>query len=181
MLGEEIGLKNISEVVSLLESTDIQIKHEGTEQRIIVNNEDVTPFIRTSEISEAASRVATIPEVRLKLVEIQRQIAKNSSLVMDGRDIGTYVLPNAPLKFYITASLDERANRRWEEYKQNGIFENIEQIKGDIEKRDANDEGRDFAPLKQSEDAIVIDTTDKTIQQVSREIFKHISNYIDKS
>lgn len=178
MLKSNIDLSDHEEVISTLELTDLQVKYHNGKQRIILDDQDVTSLIRTTEVSQAASKVAVIPEVRLKLVEIQRKIARENSLVMDGRDIGTYVLPNASLKFYLTASLEERAIRRWKEMKEKGIEESIESIKQSIKERDDNDQNRSFAPLKQAEDAIVIDTTNKSIEQVSEEILGHINSFL---
>lgn len=178
MLKSNIDLSDHEEVISTLELTDLQVKYHNGKQRIILDDQDVTSLIRTTEVSQAASKVAVIPEVRLKLVEIQRKIARENSLVMDGRDIGTYVLPNASLKFYLTASLEERAKRRWKEMKEKGIEESIESIKQSIKERDDNDKNRSFAPLKQAEDAIVIDTTNKSIEQVSEEILGHINSFL---
>lgn len=178
MLKSNIDLSDHEEVISTLELTDLEVKYHNGKQRIILDDQDVTSLIRTTEVSQAASKVAVIPEVRLKLVEIQRKIARENSLVMDGRDIGTYVLPNASLKFYLTASLEERAKRRWKEMKEKGIEESIESIKQSIKERDDNDKNRSFAPLKQAEDAIVIDTTNKSIEQVSEEILGHINSFL---
>lgn len=177
MLQQKIDLKDIPKIINSLKSTDIQIKYDGVDQRVILDGEDITTLIRTDDISKSASHVAMIPEVRIKLVEIQRHIAQSTSLVMDGRDIGSYVLPKASLKFYVTASLDERTGRRWKEYNEKGVCKSKEFIKQAIKDRDAQDEGRDFAPLKQSDDAILIDTTGKSINQVSNEILEYVMEY----
>ncbi len=180
MLKSNIDLNDHQKVVNVLNKTDLQVRYDHGKQKIIMDGKDVTSLIRTTEVSQAASKVATIPEIRLKLVDIQRNIASKNSLVMDGRDIGTYVLPNASFKFYLTASLDERAKRRWLEMKANGVEQNIESIRQSIHERDINDQNRSFAPLKQAEDAIVIDSTDKSIEQVTNEILGHIRGSLRK-
>lgn len=180
VLSNNIDSKDSHGVISALASMDIQVRYDGREQRMILDGKDVTSLIRDREVSKAASDVALIPEVRIELVKIQRDIAHANSLVMDGRDIGTYVLPNATLKFYLTASLEERAERRWKEMRGKGIEEDIESIKKSIRERDSNDENRSFAPLKQSKDAILVDTTEKSIGQVTAEILGHIDGYLQK-
>ena len=134
---------------------------------MFLNGEDVTGLIRTNEVSKGASAVAVVPAVRLKLVDLQREIAKGTSVVMDGRDIGTYVLPNADLKIFLVATAEERARRRCKELAERGDTSLTEaQILEDIIKRDKNDSEREFAPLRQAEDAILLDTTKLTIEEV---------------
>lgn len=181
MLSKNIDFFNTQEIIAALSSTEIEIKFDGDKQIVILDGQDVTHKIRCPEISKGASQVAVIPEVRIKLAKIQRDMAKSKSLVMDGRDIGTYVLPDATFKFYLTASLDERARRRWEELRLKGYKESIEAVKRDIEARDTNDKSRNFAPLVASEDAIIIDTTCKSIKEVLAEMLGHIENYFMNS
>lgn len=148
-------------VVPMLPDTDVTIEYRDGAQHIILDGEDVNGFIRTEEISQAASVISTIPEVRVKLVELQRALAKNQSIVMDGRDIGTYVLPDAPYKFYITASPEVRARRRYLEYEEKGTLDgrSFEQILEEIRERDYRDSNREFAPLRPAEDSVYIDTS----------------------
>lgn len=153
-----------------LENIDIKIVYQDDNQRILLNNRDVTDLIRTGEVSKGSSAVATIYAVRIKMVELQRNIAKENSVVMDGRDIGTYVLPDANLKIFLTASVEERARRRYNELMEKGIECNLEQIKKEIEQRDKNDSSREFAPLRKADDAIEIDTTNLTIEEVVEKI-----------
>ncbi len=136
---------------------DIEII-DGT-QHIFLCGEDVSDKIRTPEISMAASNVAKIPAVRLKLVELQRKLAEKSSVIMDGRDIGTYVLPNADVKIFLTADVESRAKRRYDELLLKGQEQKFEDVLEDMKKRDFNDSNREFAPLKQAEDAVLVDTT----------------------
>lgn len=159
-----------ADVEKVIDQTEISIKHDNGLQRVFLNNRDVTDEIRSERVSKAASAVAVIPEVRRKLVELQRKIAATNDLVMDGRDIGTYVLPDANLKIFLTASAEERARRRWSELKSKGLDVDYGSVLSDILKRDHNDSHREFAPLKKADDAILIDTTDKTIQEVVEQI-----------
>ncbi len=126
-----------------------------------------------------ASAVSVYPAVRLKLVELQRNLASKANVVMDGRDIGTYVLPNADLKIYLTAGTKERARRRFLELQEKGINADIDVIEKDIIDRDYRDMNRDFAPLKQAEDAIVVDSTNMTIDEVKDTIIKYFKNIIN--
>ncbi len=162
--------KDPDDVLPLLPNTDIKVQYDIGGQKIYLDGREVTNNIRTQQISTAASDVGTIPAVRKKLVELQQQIAKENSLVMDGRDIGTYVMPQASLKIFLTASSEERARRRYEELKQKGIGTNYQKVLQDIINRDNNDSNREYAPLQKAEDAILIDTTNKNIDQVVNEI-----------
>lgn len=175
MLKMGIGLQNPKEVIMALAKTDLEVKFSGDNQLIILDGEDVSSQIRENRISKAASEIALIPEVRIKLVEIQRNIAMENSLVMDGRDIGTFVLPNASLKFFLTASLEERARRRWEEIKAKGTGESLDLIMKEINARDISDTSRKFAPLKPAEDALIIDSTFKSVKEVSDLILSHVN------
>lgn len=162
---------------TLVKNIDIRIEHDGNEQRIFLDGNDVTGDIRTAEVSIGASNVAVNPAVRIKLVELQRKIAKANDVVMDGRDIGTYVLPDAKHKFFLTASIEERAKRRYDEMIGKGMSGiTIEQIEKDIAFRDKNDSSRAFAPLSKASDAIEIDTTSMTIQEVVESVLSHINN-----
>lgn len=171
-----IDTKDADALSEMVKDINIEIKFDQDGQRIFLDNEDVTDQIRTKEISIASSDVAVVPAVRLKMVELQRRIASQNSVVMDGRDIGTYVLPNADFKFFLTASLEERANRRFSEMREKNPDITFEEVYKDIEYRDKNDSSRQFAPLKKAEDAIEIDTTKMTIDEVVNRITGVISN-----
>jgi len=145
------------------------------EQRILLKEEDVTTKIRTPEISKAASDVSAHSAVRLAMVELQRRTAKEYDMILDGRDIGTFVLPDSKNKFYLTASSNQRAHRRFLEYNQRGIKKSKQEIKEEIEKRDFNDMNRSLAPLKQADDAVLIDSTELTLKEVVEEILSHIN------
>lgn len=159
-------------------NADITIEYLNGEQQVILNGENVSHLIRTEEVGNMASAASVYPSVRLKLVELQRNLAKKANVVMDGRDIGTYVLPNADLKIYLTAGSSERARRRYLELKERGIAADISEIEKDIIERDKRDMNRDFAPLRQAEDAILIDSSDMTIEEVNETIIKHVPDTI---
>lgn len=144
---------------ALLDKTDIQITFRGDEQRVLLNSTDVSDYIRTPEASMMASRVSAIPAVRAFLLSLQRDMAKTHNVIMDGRDIGTVVLPNAQIKIFLTASVECRAKRRYEELIAKGHDVRLEDVQSDIEKRDYNDSHRAIAPLKPADDAELIDTS----------------------
>ena len=160
------GVDTKSDAVdALLPDIEIKITHENDMQRIYLCGEDVSDQIRTPEVSVGASDVAVRPAVRLKLVELQRQLAKTVDVIMDGRDIGTYVLPDAEVKIFLVASIEERARRRHKELLEKGTACSIEEVLKDLQYRDANDSNRAFAPLRQAEDAVLLDTTDYTFDE----------------
>lgn len=163
MAGLDVTDENV--VGPFVDKLDMQIV-TGEQQQIFVNGENVTPHIREHFVSKAASDISALPPVRRKLVELQRAIAQKNDVVLDGRDIGTYVLPNAKYKFFITAAPDERAKRRYLELKAHGSNESYEKILADIKVRDYNDSHREFAPLKQADDALLVDTTKMSIDEV---------------
>lgn len=157
-------------VSHLLANIHIEIKYTNGIQTIYLNQEDVSLAIRTQEVATAASKVATYPKVREALVEMQREMQKSTSVVMDGRDIGTVVLPQATLKIFLTASAKERAERRCLEYRQKGLEADFDQILKEIEERDYQDANREVSPLKKAEDAVEIDTTALTIEDIVESI-----------
>lgn len=155
------GLAITAEALSAeLDNISIDIKHGADGQRIYLCGEDVSERIREPDVSIGASDIAVIPEVRLKLVDLQRELADGNNVIMDGRDIGTYVLPNADVKIFLTASIDERTRRRVEEMKQKGGLPDFDSVKKDMQYRDKNDSEREFAPLRCAQDAVVLDTTE---------------------
>lgn len=174
ILQERADPEDREQVLSIIDYIDISVEYSDDRQRMYLNGKDVSESIRSAEVSRSASTIAVIPKVRLKLVEMQRNIAKRHSVVIDGRDIGTYVLPDADVKFYLEATLEERGRRRWKEMQGYGDDLTLQSITEDIRLRDLNDSNRDFAPLCKAQDAIVIDTSDKTIEQVVEEMFKYI-------
>ena len=160
-----------SEIVKeALKKIEIAIQYVEGEQRVLLNGEDVSGKIRTEEVGNMASKAAALPCVREKLLELQRNLAKEHDVVMDGRDIGTNILPQAQLKIYLTASVDTRANRRYKELQEKKVDCDLEEIKKDIEQRDYQDMHRETAPLIQAKDAIYLDSSDLTIDQVVEKI-----------
>lgn len=156
-----IDAKNETEkLVSRLNEVEIDIKYTDEGQQIYLLGENVSKRIREEDVSVGASNVAVIPEVRKKLVELQRKMAESANVIMDGRDICSYVLPNADVKIFLTASAESRAKRRYDELCEKGIECDFEKIKADMEYRDNNDSQRAVAPLKKADDAILIDTTE---------------------
>lgn len=158
--------KNAEEVEKILPLVDVRVKYVDGAQRTFLGEEDVSEKIRENHVSMLASAVSAHQCVREKLVELQREIAKGTDCVLDGRDIGTHVLPNAKYKFYITASLEERTDRRYKELIAKGQAVDKEALKQEIATRDYNDSHRKFAPLRQAEDAIYLDTSDMTQEEV---------------
>lgn len=151
---------------------DVTISYEGDLQVVVLNGENVNSYLRTEEVGNAASAISVIPEVRKKLVELQQKLAASKDCIMDGRDIGTCVLPNADLKIYLTASVEVRAKRRFEELMAKGETCDLEKIKKDIEERDYRDMHRAASPLKQAADAILVDSSNLSIEQVIARILE---------
>ena len=154
-------------VAPMLTDTTVTFIKINGEQHVVLDGEDVNEFIRTEEISHAASVISTLPEVRRKLVDLQREIARSTDTVMDGRDIGTVVLPNTPYKFYVTASAEVRAKRRFVEYQKKGILGDMtyEDVLNEVKARDERDMNREFSPLRPAENAVIIDTSEMSIDE----------------
>ena len=153
------------DVAALLPEINVQIRYVNGVQHVYLNEKDVSDDIRRPPVSMAASNVSAHPEVREFLLNLQRQFAKENNVVMDGRDIGTVVLPNADIKIFLTASSEERARRRYKELTEKGEQVEFEQIHEEIKQRDYNDSHRAIAPLKQADDAILVDTTECTLEE----------------
>ena len=151
---------------------DITIAFEEGEQQVLLNGEHVNGLIRTEEVGNMASASSVNPKVREKMTELQRKLGQEADVVMDGRDIGTFVLPEADVKIYLTASIEERARRRALEYEKKGMPADIEQIAKDIAERDYRDLHREHAPLRQAEDAVLVDTSDMTIPEVEARLLE---------
>ena len=173
-----IDTENEKAVESVLDNIKMDIKANIDGQTIFLNGKDVTLKVRTQEAGKAASHVAAILAVREKLVEIQRNMAKGTSVIMDGRDIGTNVLPNAEVKIFLNASVEERALRRVGELKILGENPDFDEVKEQIKKRDYNDINREHNPLRKADDAIEIDTTGMTINEVTEKISNIIKEKI---
>lgn len=161
-----VDIANPEEVAALTENVDLRTEYENGEQKMLLGGKDVMAYIRTPEMSRAASDISAYPCVRYKLVEMQRAVARNYDVVLDGRDIGTYVLPDAKYKFFLTADVEERAKRRYLENKNKGIDKEYAQVLSEMKTRDHNDSTRSLAPLKQADDAVLIDTTNMSASDV---------------
>lgn len=165
-------------VLSILDSVNIDIKYINNEQNIFLNGDNVSKLIRTPEVSVAASDVAVIPEVRKKLVAIQRELSEKNNVIMDGRDIGTRVLPDADVKIFLTATAEERANRRYKELVAAGTSSSYEDVLKDIIYRDKNDSERETDPLRQAEDSILFDTTSYNVEESKNKLIEIIKGNI---
>ena len=183
-----IGLKFINEgydedlncdIDGVLEYVKIDIKFVEGEQRVYLNGEDVSGLIRTPKASLMASAVSAKPQVRAFLLEMQRSLARENNVIMDGRDIGTVVLPDATVKIFLTASAEDRANRRYKELIEKGMDVNYEDVLRDIEKRDYNDSHRAIAPLKPAEDSVIADTSGFELEQSVELILSIINERLD--
>ena len=148
----------------------VEIRYEAGEQQVLLNGENVTGQIRTDQVGNAASAISKYPAVRAALLELQRSLARTNSVIMDGRDIGTLVLPDADLKIYLTASTAVRAMRRYKEFLEKGVDCTLESVEQDVIRRDEQDMNRATAPLKQAEDAVYLDASDMNISQVVEKI-----------
>ncbi len=161
-------------VKKFIDKIDLEIRYENGSQKTILRGEDVSQKIRLNEVSMMASNISSLPCVRAKMLEMQREVAKNNDCILDGRDIGTVVLPNANFKFFITASAEVRAKRRYDELVSRGQTVDFDEILKEINQRDYNDSHRKIAPLKQAEDAILIDTSNLTVDEVVAKILNVI-------
>lgn len=170
MIREKVDPSNVEEISKKCKEADITIGYEGQVQVVYLNGENVNAFLRTEEVGNMASVTSAQPAVREKLVELQKQLAKTNDCIMDGRDIGTYVLPKAQVKIYLTASSMVRAKRRYDELAAKGENCDLLKIQKDIEERDYRDMHREHSPLKQAEDAILLDSSDMTIGEVVEKI-----------
>lgn len=165
-LSEKIQIKSQPQsVVSMLERTDLDIKRSEKGQLMILDGKDITDFIRTPEVSKGASDIAVIPQVREWLLKVERELAGKYDCIMDGRDIGTSVLPDADVKIFLTASAEARAKRRHRELLEKGIEKELSEVMEDMKYRDAQDSQREVSPLKMADDAIFLDTSDLSFEE----------------
>lgn len=162
-------------IIKVCNDADIKLEYVKGEQQVLLNSENVNKHIRTEEVSKMTSAVSAYSEVREKLLELQREIAKTNNVIMDGRDIGSNVLPDAQVKIYLTASVHTRAMRRYLEQKEKGFKGTIEDIEKDIEERDYRDSHRECAPLTVAEGAVVIDSSEMTVDDVVNKIIEYIN------
>ncbi|MBC8674755.1 (d)CMP kinase [Staphylococcus pseudintermedius] len=168
--------ERFTDFTSLISEIDLRLGYDSEKgQRVFLNDNDVTDFLRENDVTQNVSYVSSIKEVRQFLVQVQQKLAADKGIVMDGRDIGTTVLPDAEVKVYMIASVEERAERRYKDNQERGIESSIEQLKKDIAERDAYDMNREISPLKKAEDAIEIDTTGLSIEQVTDQILSLVN------
>ncbi|MCI8461539.1 MAG: (d)CMP kinase [Lachnospiraceae bacterium] len=172
MLRQAVDLQNREEIIEKCREAHITIGYDGDIQVVYLNGENVNGLLRTEETGNAASVVSSIPEVREKLLELQRSLAAGNDCIMDGRDIGTCVLPGAQLKIYLTADSLVRARRRFDELAARGEVCDLEKIRADIEERDYRDMHREVSPLKRAEDAVTVDTSKMTADEVIAEVVR---------
>ncbi len=172
-LSKGVDPKDEEKVTALLPEIDLSLHLDG---KVVVNDQDITKEIRTTEVADNVSYIASYKKIRLHLIELQRKMSKNVSVVMDGRDIGSYVLPHADVKIFQVASVETRAVRRYKENLEKGINCSIEEIEENLRKRDYIDSHREFAPLKKAEDSFVLDTSNMTIDEAVNAIIKIVKN-----
>lgn len=166
LLRNQIDAEDEDGISKAVEQIEVKISYENKEQQVFLNGENVSGLIRTEEVGKMASAGAKNKMVRQKLLELQRNLAQEENVIMDGRDIGTHVLPGADVKIYLTASSKERANRRYKELQEKGIDCKLSEIEADIIARDEQDMNREIAPLKQAEDAVLVDSSNMSIDEV---------------
>lgn len=169
-LDKGIQPQETEKVIEACKDAEVTIAYEDAVQHVYLNGKDISSRLRNEEVGNMASVTSAIPEVRKKLLELQQNLAKTQNVIMDGRDIGTCVLPHADVKVYLTASVETRAKRRYQELQEKGEDCNLEEIAHDIEERDRRDMTREIAPLKQTEDAVLVDSSDMTIAEVVKTI-----------
>ena len=170
VLKKNIKVEEKDKIISILNEINIDMKNENGVQKVFLNGEDVSREIRTKEVSSIVSRVSSIIEVRIKMVDLQRKLAQGKDVIMEGRDITTYVFPNADVKIYLDANEEERAKRRYKELVQNGTEILYQEVLENIRKRDKNDKEKEMGALKIAEDAIYIDTTNLSIDEVKEKV-----------
>lgn len=177
VLTQNGNISNESDVMDILSKCDISFEFQSDGQHIFLNSKDISDKIRMPDVSDNVSTVASYKRVREAMVDEQQKIARGNNIIMDGRDIGTAVLPSAQIKFFLIASVDERAERRYKENIQKGINEPYDDVKKNIEERDFLDSTREFSPLVQAEDAILIDSTGLSINDVVEKMYTIVLNY----
>ena len=170
LLRTGVDISDRAAIAKACQNADISIAYQKGEQVVLLNGENVNAYLRTEEVGNMASVSSAVPEVRKKLVELQQELAAKEDVVMDGRDIGTVVLPDADVKVYLTASVETRAKRRFLELQEKGEPTDLAKIAADIEDRDYRDMHREASPLRQAEDAVLVDSSEMTIEQVVERI-----------
>jgi len=175
-----IDINDEESIRELLDDIDIRIENHNSKNRIYLDGEDVSEDIRADDISALASAISAIPAVRYKMVELQRKMGEKGGVILDGRDIGTFVFPTAEVKFFLTASPEVRAKRRWLELKQKGVNKDFSEVLADLVKRDNKDSQRALAPLKKADDAIEVDTSNMTIEEQTDYLYQIICSRMEE-
>lgn len=173
-LNKNVSLENKEEIIKIARKIKIEVKTNTEGDKVFLNGTDVTTKIRSKEVTKIVSQVSAIKEVRFHMVELQRELAKGRNVIMEGRDICTYVFPNADIKIYLDASLEERAKRRYKEIKEKNINMTYEEVYENIKERDENDKTKEIGALKLAEDSIIVDTTRLTIDEVVEKVINII-------
>ena len=179
VINNNINLTDIDKIVNIAKNMNVKFQKSDNENdldKVFLNERDVTKSIRSAEVSKLVAEVSTIPQVRSELLKIQRNLAEHHDIIMEGRDIGTVVFPNANLKIYLDADIEERAKRRYKENQGKNINMSYEEVIENIRKRDENDKAKEIGALKKAKDSIVIDTTKLTIEEVVEKIIEIIKN-----
>lgn len=169
-LDRGIRAEETDKVIEACKDADVKIRYEEGVQQVFLNGTNITGRLRDEAVGQMTSKCSVIPEIRAKLLDLQRDLARTQDVIMDGRDIGTCVLPDADVKVYLTASVETRAKRRYDELTAKGEACDLDEIARDIKERDERDMNRETAPLRQAEDAVLVDSSDMTIEEVVKEI-----------
>ena len=180
-LNRGVAPGDLKEVEPMLSAITVELRHENGEQRVWLDGQDVTGYIRTPEVSMAASAISALPAVRRYLFDLQQDTARRQSVIMDGRDIGTVVLPFADVKIFLTASAEDRARRRYLELTEKGMSVSFDDVLADMKERDYNDSHRAAAPLKPAEDAVLVDTSGNTLEQSVAQLKGIVEQALNKS
>lgn len=180
MLRQNIGIEEEEKIKKLLSEITIELKEENGEEIVLLNGEDVSEAIRTKEVNAFISGVSALRIVRNKMLELQRKIAEGQEVVMEGRDIGSTVFPNADVKIYLDATVEERANRRLRQNKEKGIEMSYEEVLESVKKRDLIDSTREVSPLRKADDAILIDCTELSQDKLSNKVYEIIEEKMKK-
>ena len=179
VLNQNVSLDDEEKIIEIAKNVDIEIEHKEDGDKVYLNGEDVSLKIRSKEVSGIVSPISSIKEVRFVMVDLQRKLAQGKNVIMEGRDICTYVFPNADVKIYLDASIEERARRRFKENQEKGIEMTYEEVYESIKKRDENDMNKEIGALKKAEDSIVVDTTNLSIDEVVEKIIGIIKQKVN--
>lgn len=176
VINQKVSLEDKERIIEIAKTIKIEIETLADGDKIFLNGKEVTKEIRSKEVTQIVSQISSIKEVRFQMVELQRKLAEGKNVIMEGRDICTYVFPNADVKIYLDASVEERAKRRYKENKEKNIDMTYEEVIENIKKRDENDKAKEIGALKKAKDSITVDTTSLTIDQVVEKIIEIIKN-----